>query len=194
MALSFSDIKKAAALIGVDPCAVKAVVEVESGGSGLLPDGRPKILFEGHVFWKELKKRGIDPAPLAPEYPNAIYPKWDKTQYKGGSAEYERLNTAALVNKDAALCSASWGLFQIMGFNHLACGFDTVQAFVDAQKESEARQLQSFCAFMRSKGLVPFLTCQDWAGFARRYNGPGYANNQYDIKIQKAYAQCKSTS
>ena len=138
MALSFSDIKNAAALIGVDPCAVKAVVEVESGGSGFLPDGRPKILFEGHVFWKELQKRGIDPSPIAPKHPSVIYPKWDKSQYRGGSAEYERLNIAALVNKDAALCSASWGLFQIMGFNYRACGFDTVQAFVDAQKESEA--------------------------------------------------------
>lgn len=194
MALSFSDIKNAAALIGVDPCAVRAVVEVESGGNGFLSDGRPKILFEGHVFWKELQKRGIDPAPLAPKHPNIIYPKWDKSQYKGGSAEYERLNTAALVNKDAAMCSASWGLFQIMGFNHRVCGFDTVQAFVDAQKESEAKQLESFCAFMRSEGLVLFLLGQDWVGFARRYNGSGYAQNQYDVKLRKAYERCKSTS
>lgn len=194
MTLSFSDIKNAAALIGVDPCAVKAVVEVESGGSGFLPDDRPKILFEGHVFWKELQKRGIDPAPLAPKYPNVIYPKWDKSQYKGGAAEYERLNTAALVNKDAALCAASWGLFQIMGFNHRACGFDTVQTFVDAQKESEAKQLESFCALMRSEGLILFLLGLDWPGFARRYNGPGYAQNQYDMKLQRAYERCKSTS
>lgn len=194
MALSFSDIRKAAELIGVEPCAVQAVVDVESGGSGFLPDGRTKILFEGHVFWKELQKRGIDPAPLASKYPNVIYPKWDRSQYKGGAAEWERLNTAALVNKEAALCSASYGLFQIMGFNHRAAGFDSVQAFVDAQKESEAMQLQSFCAFMRSEGLVLFLLGQDWAGFARRYNGPGYAANQYDVKLRRAYERCKSTS
>lgn len=194
MALSFSDIRKAAELIGVEPCAVQAVVDVESGGSGFLPDGRTKILFEGHVFWKELQKRGIDPAPLAPKYPNVIYPKWDRSQYKGGAAEWERLNTAALVNKEAALCSASYGLFQIMGFNHRAAGFDSVQAFVDAQKESEAMQLQSFCAFMRSEGLVLFLVGRDWAGFARRYNGSGYAANQYDVKLRRAYERCKSTS
>lgn len=194
MALSFSDIRKAAELIGVEPCAVQAVVDVESGGSGFLPDGRTKILFEGHVFWKELQKRGIDPAPLASKYPNVIYPKWDRSQYKGGTAELERLNTAALVNKEAALCSASYGLFQIMGFNHRAAGFDTVQAFVDAQKESEAKQLESFCAFMRSEGLVLFLVGRDWAGFARRYNGPGYAANQYDVKLRRAYERCKSTS
>ena len=194
MALSFSDIRKAAELIGVEPCAVQAVVDVESCGSGFLPDGRTKILFEGHVFWRELQKRGIDPAPLASKYPNVIYPKWDRSQYKGGAAEWERLNTAALVNKEAALCSASYGLFQIMGFNHRAAGFDTVQAFVDAQKESEVKQLESFCAFMRSEGLVLFLVGRDWAGFARRYNGPGYAANQYDVKLRRAYERCKSTS
>lgn len=194
MALSFSDITKAAESLGVKPCAIQAVVDVESSGSGFLPDGRPKVLFEGHVFWKELKKRGIDPAPLAAKHPNIVYPKWDKSQYKGGAAEWERLNCAALLNKEAALCSASYGLFQIMGFNHRAAGFDTVQAFVDAQKESEARQLQSFCAFMRSEGLVPFLLGLDWAGFARRYNGPGYAANQYDVKLRRAFERCKSTS
>ena len=192
MALTFSDISKAAALIGVEPCAVKAVLDVESGGSGFLPDGRVKILFEGHIFWRELKKRGMDPAPLASKFPNIVYSKWDKSQYKGGVREWERLNSAALLNIDAALASASYGLFQIMGFHYAACGFASVQAFVDAQKVSEATQLEAFCAFMRSQGHVPFLAKRDWAGFARRYNGSGYAANQYDIKLAKAYAKCKA--
>lgn len=191
MALSSSDIRNAAEQIGVEPCAVKAVVDVESGGDGFLPDGRVKILFEGHVFWKELQKRGINPELL--KMPNIVYPKWDKSQYKGGAQEHERLNAAALVNKEAALCSASWGLFQIMGFNHRLCGFSSVQDFVDAQKESEANQLNSFCQFMKNEGLVLFLKGLDFAGFARRYNGPGYAKNQYDVKMRKAYERCKST-
>ena len=191
MALSSSDIRNAAEQIGVEPCAVKAVVDVESGGDGFLPDGRVKILFEGHVFWKELQKRGINPELL--KMPNIVYPKWDKSQYKGGAQEHERLNAAALVNKEAALCSASWGLFQIMGFNHRFCGFSSVQDFVDAQKESEANQLNSFCQFMKNEGLVLFLKGLDFAGFARRYNGPGYAQNQYDVKMRKAYERCKST-
>lgn len=188
--LTTADIESATASLGLEPCAVRAVIAVESAGGGFLPDGRVKILFEGHVFWKELKKRGIDPEPLAAKHPGIVYPKWDRSKYKGGAAEWERLNTAALLNKEAALCSASYGLFQIMGFNHRAAGFDTVQAFVDAQKESEAKQLESFCAFMRSEGLDLFLVGQDWAGFARRYNGPGYAANQYDVKLRQAYERC----
>ncbi|MCC6559800.1 MAG: DUF3380 domain-containing protein, partial [Xanthomonadales bacterium] len=38
---------------------LKAVAEVESAGSGFLSDGRPKILFEGHVF-SRLTKRAYD--------------------------------------------------------------------------------------------------------------------------------------
>ena len=190
--LTFADIVAAASTLGLEPCAVKAVVEVESGGSGFLPDGRVKILFEGHIFWRELKKRGINPELL--KMPDVLYPKWDKSKYKGGSAEWERLNIAALADKDAALCSASWGLFQIMGFNHAACGFDTVQEFIDAQQGSEAKQLDTFCAYMRSRGLVKPLAAKDWAGFARRWNGTGYEQNQYDAKLRKAYEQCKTTS
>jgi hypothetical protein len=194
MALTFSDIRKAAESIGVEPCAVKAVVDVESDGNGFLMDGRPKVLFEGHVFWRELEKRGADPAPLAKRYPGILYPKWTKAHYRNGAGEWDRLNAAIDIHTDAALCSASWGMFQIMGFNHKACGFDSVQDFAAAQKESEGRQLESFCAFMRSQGLALFLLGKDWAGFARRYNGKDYAKNQYDVKLRKAYEKCKSTS
>ena len=197
MALSFSDIKKAAEQIGVEPCTVKAIVEVESGGSGFSPDSRIMIQYEGHVMWRELKKRGIDPHKHLEEHHDCpagvLYPKFDKSYVLRQSAEYRQLEHALAIHEEAALLSTSWGLFQIMGFNHRACGFATVQDFVDAQKESEANQLYTFCAFMRSEGLLLFLKGLDWAGFARRYNGPGYAQNQYDVKLRKAYERCKST-
>jgi hypothetical protein len=28
---------------------------------------------------------------------------------------------------------------------------------------------------------------KDWAKFARGYNGPGYAQNAYDVKLAQAY-------
>lgn len=188
--LTTADIDSAAASLGLEPCAVRAVIEVESSGGGFLPDGRVKILFEGHVFWKELKKRGIDPEPLAAKYPGIVYPKWDRSKYQSGANEHIRLQQAALINKEAALCSASYGLFQIMGFNHKLCGFADVNSFYEAQKQSGKQQLDAFCEFMRSEGLILFLTGRDWAGFARRYNGPGYAQNQYDIKLRRAYERC----
>lgn len=188
MPLTLAEIKSVAAPLGLDPCLVQAVVSVESRGEGFLPDGRPVILFEGHIFWREMEKRGINPTLL--KIPAVLYPKWDKSKYVGGAGEHERLNAAALVNKEAALCSASWGLFQIMGFNHAACGFADVSAFVAAMQESEEAQLIAFCAFMRSQGLVPYLAAHDFAGFAKRYNGPGYAANSYDTKLRTAYEHC----
>ena len=193
MVLSTHDIKHAADLLGVEPCAVKAVIDVESAGSGFLPDGRtPKILFEGHIFWRELKKRGFDPALAASQHPEIVYPKPDRTKYRNGTGEHERLNAALGIHRDAALCSASWGLFQIMGFNYAACGFADVCSFADSMYRGEAEHLRAFCEFMRSEGLILFLSGLDFAGFARRYNGPGYAANQYDTKLQRAYERCRA--
>lgn len=188
MSLTPAQIAAAAASLGLDPCPMHAVEAVESRGQGFLPDGRVTILFEGHVYWRELEKRGINPRLL--KMPGVLYEKWDRSQYKGGAAEHERLNTAALVSKDAALCSASWGLFQIMGFNYAACGFATVADFVKAHQESEEKQIEAFCNFLRSQNLVPLLAARDWEGFARRYNGPGYRENGYHEKLRRAYERC----
>lgn len=188
MRLKASHIQSAAISLGLEPCLITAVVQVESRGTGFLPDGRPVILFEGHVFWRELQKRGINPHLL--KMPDVLHQKPDRSKYKGGAQEHERLHMAALVNKEAALCSASWGLFQIMGFNFRECGFASVTDFVEAQRTGEAEQLESFCCFLRSQGLVGVLAAHDWEGFARRYNGPGFRANRYDEKLRHAYTRC----
>lgn len=179
--------------LGVEVAAIKAIHEVESGGrSGFLKSGRPIILFEGHIFWNELKKRGIDPEKYGDEYRDILFPKWDRHSYKGGEAEYERLEKACMINREAALCSASWGMFQIMGFNHKLCGYDTVEAYVNALKENEQNHLDSFACFLSNAGLVEPLKKLDWETFARKYNGPGYQQNQYDSKLNAAYLRYKN--
>src|SRR5512145_2868604 len=49
--LSEKDLKDLADELGIELAAVKAVNEVESSGRGFLTSGKPKILFEGHIFW-----------------------------------------------------------------------------------------------------------------------------------------------
>ena len=45
------DFQECADTLGVEVAALKAVVEVEcSSKGGFLVDGRPRILFEGHIF------------------------------------------------------------------------------------------------------------------------------------------------
>ena len=180
--------EQAAISLSVEVAAIKAVHEVESGGrSGFLRDGRPIILFEGHIFWNELKKRGIHPEKYSSEYKDILFPKWNKSSYFGGAAEHDRLEKAGKINEDAALCSASWGMFQIMDFNHKLCGFGTVQEYVQAINQSANNHLASFVQFLENTGLAKALKELDWETFARKYNGPGYKQNDYDTKLQAAY-------
>ena len=189
--ITSDDIKQAAASLGCEEAAVKAVLAVEAAGAGFLPDGRPKILFEGHVFYRELIARGEDVAPLCKEYPSLVYPKWTKANYSTPVGEWNRLTVARSINNEAALSSASWGLFQIMGNNHRACGHTHILNFVEAMQESEGKQLAAFVAFVKNSGLARFLVAKEWAGFARGYNGPGYAANKYDAKLAAAYAKAR---
>lgn len=177
--------------LNVEVAAIKAVAEVESSGDGFLADGKPKILFEPHIFWKELPKKGIDPNLFMEENPDILYPKWKSGAYGPVSKQHDRLQRASKINREAALLSASWGRFQIMGFNWKACGAASLQEFVNDMHESEDKQLHRFTKYIRSTFLDDELRNHDWAGFARSYNGPMYVKNKYDTKLRTAYLKYK---
>jgi hypothetical protein len=167
---------------------VRAVAEVEARGSGFLRNSDlPAILFEGHIFHRLTGGR------FSKAHPTISYPAWTKQHYKGGRGEYDRLAAAAKLDREAALKSASWGRFQIMGFNHRAAGFETVEDFVNAMGEGEGEHLRAFGNFLEANPrMVEALCGKQWAEFARRYNGPGYAQNQYDAKMAAEFASAKA--
>ncbi|ANB75759.1 peptidoglycan-binding protein [Paraburkholderia phytofirmans OLGA172] len=184
--LADADIVKAADTLGVPVVLVRTVNEVESLGSGFLPDGRPKILFERHVFWKRLHARGIDPAPLAVKYPNIVSQKYGG--YMGNAAEYTRLARAELIDAGAAYESASWGAFQVMGNNWGRLKYSSIDDFVSRMENSEGDQLEAFVRYVAAdKRLLAALKAREWAVFAERYNGTNYARNLYDAKLARAY-------
>ncbi len=176
--LSDADIESAAKSIGCQVAAVRAVIDVESRG-GFLADGRPKILFERHYF-SRLSSRKFDGSN--PDISNA-----NRGGYKGGPAEYERIARAVKLDRTAALQSASWGSFQIMGSNFKAAGHADVESFVTAMVSGAAGHLHAFVSFVKKNSLADELIRLDWAGFARGYNGPAYAENKYDIKLANAF-------
>jgi hypothetical protein len=182
-----------AQMYGLEVPAVKAVIEIESSGKGFLKDGRPKILFEGHVFWRRLKAYKINPVPLAARHPSILYQNWTRQHYLTGTLEYKRMNEARAIHDSAALESASWGLFQIMGYHAYKMGFKTVQEFVRGQEKSEEEHLKAFGLFITkiSPQCHKALLTHHWAEFAKHYNGTQYAKNQYDIKLEKAYNKYK---
>ena len=49
---------------------------------------------------------------------------------------------------------------------------------------SEDAQLAAVAAFIHAAGLSAALRTHDWASFARGYNGPAYAPNQYDVRLR----------
>lgn len=177
---------------------VKAVNEVESGGKGFLVDGRPKILFEGHVFWRELEKRNINCSDyINNQTQNILYQNYTKKYYIGGQGEYERLEKAINLNQDvrfsdAAYASASWGLYQIMGFNALALGYNNLSEFIEKMYRNEGEQLKAFGLFLDHNDLIKVLKNKNWAEFALRYNGKGYKTNRYDEKLMRAYTKYAS--
>ncbi|MEM5403902.1 N-acetylmuramidase family protein [Paraburkholderia unamae] len=190
--LADADLARAADTLGVPIACVRAVNEVESTGSGYLVDGRPKILFERHVFWRRLKAHGIDPAPLAAKYPNIV--SQTPGGYQGGQAEYTRLAAAELIDAAAAYESASWGAFQVMGENWERLGYASVDDFVSRMENSEGDQLDAFVRFVAAdSGLLASLKARKWGPFARGYNGPDFARNLYDVKLTRAYDKYAGT-
>ena len=186
--LTDKDFVLVARLLDCEPAALKAVQRVETGGKGgFFAPGKPAILFEGHIFWSQLKKKGINPESHVAGNENILYPKWEKGHYKGGIGEYDRLKQARKIDREAADASASWGMFQIMGFNYAACGESSVESFVDSMCESELKQLVLSARFIKQAGMLPALQAKNWAEFAERYNGSAYAQNSYDKKMAEAY-------
>ncbi len=186
--LSDSDFCDTARRWGIEEAALRAVVEVEcSSKGGFLADGRPRILFEGHIFWRKLKERGIDPAPLAPLHPSILYPHWVTTHYRRGAGEWERFEEAAAISLDAAIEASSWGLFQIMGFHWRTCGCGSPSEFRALMERSEREQMELAMIFLEKTGIGRWLKTKDWCTFALRYNGSGYRANRYDQRLDAAY-------
>lgn len=179
--LTDSDYEKAAIILGVEIAAIKAIAEIESRGCGFLANGKPKILFEGHWFSK------FTQGAYDESNPTISYKKWVKLHYLGNEKEYSRLNTATALNKTAALKATSWGKFQIMGFNHKQCGYSNVEDFVNDMYKSESFHLMAFVKLMKSMKWDAEIKAKNWAGFAKKYNGPEYKKNSYDVKIKQAY-------
>ncbi len=192
--LSTNDYKLLAMLLDCEAAALMAIKEVETGNRrGFVAPNKPTILFEGHIFCNELKKRGFDIQELLRGNENIIYEKWCRNKYIGGIGEYKRLEQARKIDREAADSATSWGVFQIMGFNHALCGEKSVADFVDAMHIGERKQLLLAGRFMKNSGLLPSIRKKEWQEFARRYNGPEYSLNKYDKKLHDAYLRLSAS-
>jgi lysozyme family protein len=159
---------------------MQAVKEVEAGRSGFDSSGRPKMLFEPHVFYRNLTGPERDAAVSL----GLAYPSW-RRDYPTDS--YPRMVEAVKINESAALKAASWGAGQILGENHVAAGYGTPQEMVLAFMADEENHYEGMVAFILANNLDDDLRRSDWRGFARGYNGSQYAKNGYHTKLEQAF-------
>lgn len=189
-AISEVDMVNAASKLGVPLANLKALSAKESGRSSFDNYGRPVILFEGHWF-SRLTGRRYDRT-----HPSISHRSWTRRFYgRTMSDRYNRLAAAASLNIDAAICSASWGKFQIMGFHWEKLGYKSPFDFAMAMVASETNHLDALVRFVNVNGLSPLLakckpndreSCVD---FSRRYNGSGFWRNRYALKLSQLIAR-----
>src|SRR5918992_2796559 len=178
-----------------DAAYIWTVIEVETAGLtqgfGFRVDRRPQILFERHIFCKRTN------ACFDSEAPDVSGPAGG---YGTLAEQYAKLEKAiALCARtklgiEPALESTSWGMGQVMGFNHTVAGFTSAASMAQAMVRSEDAQLAAMTAFLKANGLATLLQKQDWTGFAKRYNGPSYWKNHYDTKLAEQYQRFASGS
>jgi hypothetical protein len=166
--------------LGVSAADFWAVLRVETSGAGFLPDRRPKILFERHVFSQRSKGR------FDASHPDLSNPK-PGGYGAGGAAQYARLQRAVALDETAALESASWGLGQVMGYNAERVGYRDVDEMVREMCQSEAAQVLAMARFIEAGKLAGALRTHDWARFASGYNGPNFRINSYDTRLAAAH-------
>lgn len=201
---------QAAKMLTVPESYVRAIAEVETVGDSFLKDGRVKILFERHWFIRKLREamvsvdvrknvaiyvgsgqfaepRSIDilMALVEKKYENIC--STTRGGYLGNEKEWDRLNLAMNLDVEAAAQSASFGGFQLMGFNFKACGYANAKTMMLDMAVSESKQFLAMVAFIKANpSIQKALKMGDWAGVANGYNGSAYKENKYDTKLAAA--------
>jgi len=181
--LTQADYSVVADQLGVEWETLAAVAEVETGALGAFAsDGRMIILFERHLFSRKTNGRFDASHPQISNRTPGGYPR-------SQAERWAQLREAFALDPAAALESASYGRFQLLGQNYATMGLANAREYVALMARSERDQLAAYAAFIRANGLVDELQNHDWAGFARRVHGPAYAQNRVDVLLAEAYAR-----
>ncbi len=187
LALVGADVTDAlAALNNPEPEMLWALIKKETPFlAGFMPDRRPVILYERHVF-SRLTRHQYD----------ALHPDISGSRYGAGeygtyAHQYERLAEAMQLDEAAAMQSASWGMGQTLGEVYAEIGYDAVERMVQDMIASERTQLRAAVKEIRSKGIVGAFKNRDFDAFAAKYNGPAYGD--YATVLQQHYAAYKAS-
>ena len=195
-----ADFIGAGATLKCHPGMIEALAIKEARGSAFLPDGRVKILFERHQFHRRLatvRKAGQTAASqkalrdaVAAQHPDICNPV--RGGYLGNEREYPRLERARTFSDTAALESASYGMFQVMGFNAVPIGYSSVQEFERLMQQDIDQHLDALTRFvLHTPRALRGIREQNFPMLAEAYNGPAYRENKYDTDLAKHFNSVK---
>lgn len=181
-------VKLVACKNGMDPAALAAFIEVESGGKGF-DEKTGKILIQFEPVWMRR---------LAPYTPSGA---WSVNKVDVQSREWIAFNDAFNKNKDAAMQATSIGLGQIMGFHYKRLGYASVGAMWDDAKKGLEQQVQQIAKFIATDAkLAAAIKKLDWYTIAYIYNGARFVEmskvwgrERYDVSMRKAYEKYSKT-
>jgi len=183
------------------PLVLRTFSEVESSGKGFLDDGRCKIMFERHKFYKYIRDKNLRDLLASKEWDicknemrvNSRTKKpyhTAKDMYLGGAAEWKLFERALAYDPWAAMMSVSYGAGQVMGFNYAVAGFKTVEDFYQAMCYGGARgHLTAMVGFILGNPTIHnALFVKDWKTAALGYNGEeGVRLYKYDTQLADAW-------
>lgn len=176
-----ADILVLASRLGCTVKQLKAVSIVESGGKAYDDNGRPKILYERHLFHRATDGK----------WSNAPYSNKVGGGYKESS--WDKLTAAACLDVEAAFGSVSWGKFQVLGKHWKVLGYPSALEMAYSTVRSEAASYDMLARYIEVNNLKPALARlstnpEDNEAFAKGYNGSQFKKFSYDTKLAKAMA------
>lgn len=177
---SLNDVNKAIVEIAdrehLDKYFCLAVAKVESNCTPFLQNGYPLMRFEKHVFLRYIKRNHVNLLDKAVNLQGTLYDTYKE---------------ALEIHEETAIMATSFGLYQIMGFNHRYVGYETPKDFEEAMVQHYRNHIEAFIHFVKAHKLNNIINSQNFTKFATIYNGPNYAQYRYDEKLQKAYESAK---
>lgn len=182
-----------ARIFGVDPIALRAIINIESRGKAFDDNGRMIIRFEAHIFLRKTNN------PMAANVfelgePYYLIHKYHKNNnvynvHESQDSEYEAFELAKLIDENAAHESISMGSPQIMGFNYRTLNYASAKDMYNDFCISEINQITGMLAFMyQINMLLNAIKNKDWRTVAALYNGSG-AVDVYSRLLENEYTR-----
>lgn len=167
---------------------VIGIRKVEAPRGAFDATGKPSILYERHKFRDNTTPVGV----FNSSNPILSGPPYGAGGYGSYSSQWGKLLDACALDPEAAFRACSWGAFQVLGENARAIGYESAFDMALSLVDGEGANLEMFRRFIMSNHLIDkFRACipgdpGSCVPFVRAYNGPGFREFNYHVKLADA--------